>query len=71
MLILSGVQDTIKVLLYLGTTTLAPYNLYITNLQVLRRTSKFVIGNILPGAVEEVGLLCSNIVLVNPKESSV
>ena len=30
-----------------------------------------MIGNILPGAVEEVGLLCCDLVSVNPKESGV
>ncbi|KAI5078578.1 hypothetical protein GOP47_0006249 [Adiantum capillus-veneris] len=37
--------------------------------KALKRIAKFVIGNILPGAVEEVGLLCCNIVSANPKES--
>ncbi|KAH7373268.1 hypothetical protein KP509_17G047600 [Ceratopteris richardii] len=38
--------------------------------KALKRIQKFVIGNILPGAVGEVGLLCCNIVSANPDESS-
>lgn len=44
----------------------------LSNLQfnkALKRIAKFVTGNILPGAIEEVGLLCCNIVSANPAES--
>eukprot|EP00250_Pteridium_aquilinum_P022210 c25325_g1_i2 orf=249-5699(+) len=37
--------------------------------KALKRIAKFVTGNILPGAIEEVGLLCCNVVSANPKES--
>lgn len=40
-------------------------------MKALKRTAKFVTGNILPGAIEEVGLLCCNMVSANPNESSV
>ncbi|MCO5560812.1 hypothetical protein L7F22_014432 [Adiantum nelumboides] len=37
--------------------------------QALKRIAKFVMSNILPGGIEEVGLLCCNIVSANPKET--
>lgn len=37
--------------------------------QVLKKIVKFVIGNILPGAIGEVGLLCCKAVSANPKVS--
>ena len=40
-------------------------------MQALRKVSKFVIRNILPGSVGEVGALCNNIVFVNQNESCI
>lgn len=41
------------------------------NQQALKKISKFVATNILPGAIAEVGLLCCACVHANPQEAVV